>query len=367
MDRWSITIMGTDINTQHLEKARAGIYSEWAFRETRAKQTRARFFAQHDNLYELLPEIRRSVVFRRLNLAEDIYPAYETNTMFMDLILCRNVTIYFPEAVTQMVVNRFYNALVDGGYLVIGHSEYSLNTYKQFHSRTFPDAMLYQRLWETPGSKESPAGGQPKRVTLRPATLPETALTNPPSQPAPPAEPADAKKPNDFEQAQIWMHAGRVDQARDTLLRWLAQHPGHGLACTLLGKVYANLGNWQEANRWCQIAINLDRLNLEAYYTLALIYQHQGQFDQALELMKKVVYIDRNDILGHFSLANLCYSRGQTTQALKSLENSRKLLEARPLDDLVPRSEDITVGRLAQTVVELQQLWVKETGKSALR
>jgi tetratricopeptide (TPR) repeat protein len=172
---------------------------------------------------------------------------------------------------------------------------------------------------------------------------------------------------NDFEQAQSLMSFGHVDQARDLLLRWIAAQPNHAPACALLGTAYADLGNWLEAERWCQLAISLDRLCLDGYYTMALVFQHQGGHDKAIEMMKKVVYIDRNDLLGHFSLANLYFSRGQVTLALKYIENAHRLVETRQPGDLVPRTGDITVGCLAQTITEMREIWSRGTaGRTAL-
>ncbi|MCJ7432884.1 MAG: hypothetical protein MUO77_05285, partial [Anaerolineales bacterium] len=80
VDDWSITILGTDINSKALDKAKLGLFADSAFREERAKKWQSRFFVQKENRYELLPEVRRMVSFRQLNLADSNYPAYETNT-----------------------------------------------------------------------------------------------------------------------------------------------------------------------------------------------------------------------------------------------------------------------------------------------
>jgi chemotaxis protein methyltransferase CheR len=371
---WTITILGTDINTQHLERAHRGVYGEWAFRENRAKLLRPRFFTQHGNQYELSPEVRRMAAFSLLNLAENRYPAYETNTMCMDLILCRNVTIYFPEIVTRKVVDRFYNSLADGGWMVIGHSEHSLSVYQRFTSRNFPDAILYRRLSEpqkAEGLLTTPVVSTPPRSVLttlairpkdtQPLTSPEmprSKASDTPAAPTPPEINLDfAALGNEFEQAQALMSFGHTDQARDLLLRWLTNHPNHAQACALLGTAFADMGNWPEAERWCRMAVGLDRLNLDGYYTLALVFQHESKSEKAIEMLKKVVYIERNDILGHFSLANLYYSAGQVALALKFLDNAHRLLDTRSPENLVPRSSDITVGRLADTVVEMQQKW----------
>jgi chemotaxis protein methyltransferase CheR len=374
---WTVTILATDINTQNLERARKGLYTEWAFREERARQLRNRFFTTQGNLYQLDAQIRRMVTFTQLNLASSQYPSYENNTMYMDLILCRNVTIYFPEFVTREVIDRFYNSLSDFGWLVVGHSEHSINTYQKFQALSFPDAILYQRTGvPTPPIDFfplKPATDQPafpqqnffpptatpvvSSLSVPPVTPPTSGisktLVNVP--PVTPSEPGIAA--NEFEQAQAQMSFGKVSEACEMLLRWLSKHPNHPQACALLAKAYADQGNMREAERWSLLTIEVDRLNIEAYYILALIYQHQGLPDKALDNMKKVVYIERNDILGHFSLANLYHDRSQIGQALKSLENARKLLEHRPDDEVIPRSDGVTAGRLKHAVLTQQQQW----------
>lgn len=379
---WSITILGTDINTQHLERAKRAVYGDWAFREARAKSFRDRYFTAHNNQYRLSPEICKMVTLSLLNLAEDSYPSYVTNTMFLDLILCRNVTIYFPDEVTRKVIGRFSGALVDGGWLVTGHSEYSTYNYQRFRARNFPGAILYQKANESLKDRERrvfdwlPTSTWAADEIAQPFTFeaPKIGLADfPPQVDLPAAEAfsgpfataeefSGAPAMNDFEQAQAFMTEGRVDRARDLYLCWLEKHPTDALACAQLGKAFADLGNWTEAERWCQLALSLNPLNLEGYYILALVYQHQGNARRAIEMMKKVIYINRTDALGHFSLANLYHSAGQPALALKFLDNAHRLLEKLPADDLVPRSGEILVARLMQTVIRQKHSWAKDTG-----
>ena len=390
LSEWNITILASDINTQNLDRARRGVYGEWAFREARARQLRSRYFSVlGQNQYELAPEIRKMVTFTSLNLAGSDYPSYLNNTMYMDLVICRNVTIYFPEVVTHGVVDRFYSTLVDDGWLVVGHSEHSLNTYQRFHTVNFPDAILYQRRLQPPSISEWPLPVDPgaglksvlDRQLNRPAAFDNwradelqaaaEAAKNELSKAEPvrkqesitqprPALDAAATMPDPLDQAQALIGIGKVEEAVEILLRWLMRNPNHGPACTLLGKTYAGLGNWEEAERWCHLAIVVDKLSLEAYYTLALIYEHQDLPDPAIEMMKRVIYIDRNDILGYYSLAGFYHNRGLIAQALKALENARRLVGARQPDENVPRADGISMLRLAQAIVQQQRQWTTE-------
>ncbi|MBN1954090.1 MAG: tetratricopeptide repeat protein [Anaerolineae bacterium] len=357
VDQWSVTILGTDVNTEALDRARRGVYSHWAFREKRAKEWRSRFFRQEGSRWALQDEVKRMVTFAPLNLAEGHYPSYETNTRFLDLILCRNVTIYFTETVTRQVVARFYEALLDGGWLVVGHAEHSLTIYQQFQAHNFPGAILYQRTgqpvlpaqdWPLPG--EAPAA-PPARVQV-PAAPQRAAAPAPLPAPLP-------QEGDPVEQAREWLDYGRSEEARVLLERVVAADPRRAEAWMLLGQACANLGRWEDAEEWCRKAVELDTLALPAYYALALVLQHQGRVGEAIEAMKKVVYIDRDHVLAHFGLADLYHDNGQLPQALKSLDNARRLLEGQAEGSLIPGSGGVTVERLKETVVRQQQQWVE--------
>jgi chemotaxis protein methyltransferase CheR len=363
VDEWAITILGTDINTEALDRARKGVYGDWAFREERARQWRPRYFRSRGNRHELVPQVRRMVTFSRLNLVGGNYPAYETNTTFMDLILCRNAMIYFTASVTSGVVERFYNALVDGGWLVVGHSEHSLVTYRHFQAHNFPHAILYQRTGQPttlPSDwnwlAEPPAGeGIPHLPVSAPASAAVDIQPSPPVGEGPPARPSEDVDP--LERARELLEFGHSEEARDLLLEQVESAADPAPACALLGQAYANLGCWPEAEHWCRQTLRFDKLALEAYYTLALVLQHQGELDQAIDAMKKVLYIDHNYVLGHFGLADLYRNNRQLPQAQKSLDNARRLLNAHPAEELVAGSGGITVGRLRETIIRQQQQW----------
>lgn len=356
VDEWAITILATDVNTEALARARQGLYSEWAFREARARQLRGRYFRPVDKHYELAPGVRRMVTFAALNLAEGEYPSIKTNTTFMDLILCRNVTIYFTPDITRSVAARFYDALTDGGWLVVGHSEHSLQTYRQFQTRSYPHAILYQRA------------GQPSAVTENlpvfspPVVLPTPASLPPALEPVVVAAPTEDPLDVTLARAIELLEYGHSEQARDLLLGvHVSRTRDFAAVQALLGRAYANLGDWDAAERCCREAIRLDRLASPPYYTLALVLQHQGQIDAAISMMKKALYLDREFVLGHFGLADLYRSKGQLAQALKALDNAGRLLAEYPAEALVPDSGGITAANLRDTIIRQQQRWGMET------
>jgi chemotaxis protein methyltransferase CheR len=374
IDDWAITILATDINTQALDRARKGVYGNWAFREKRAKQLRSSYFTTQGSRYQLDDGIRQMVTFKHLNLAENNYPSYETNTMFMDLILCRNVMIYFSESVTKAIIKRFYKALIDGGWLVVGHSEHSLTMFSNFTIQNFPEAIMYQRGAQTP---EVQWDWKPTQLTETPETasseqraariargIGRQRVFQPPrpkpvEQPRKQVTPSVDEEPESdpLERARELIEFGQPDKARTLLLEIIAARPKDADACSLLGQVYANQGDWKKAEQCCHRALQADKLSLEAYYILSLVFQHTGRLEQAIEAMKKVVYIDHNHILGHFGLADLYYNNCEASRALKSLHNAQRLLNQADPESIIPNSGGITVTRLLQTIQRREQEW----------
>ncbi len=115
---WDSKILATDISNKALSAARKGIYKK-AEVDTLPEEWVSKYFVKVDEeSYQVTKEIRNEVVFKYFNLMEDIAVKKP-----FDLILCRNVMIYFENDVREALVKRFYNVTKDGGYLFIGHAE----------------------------------------------------------------------------------------------------------------------------------------------------------------------------------------------------------------------------------------------------
>lgn len=116
-----VKILATDISLQMLERAAQGLYPEERVGTVPAA-ARKRFFEKapgDTQNYRVREEARRVVHFKRFNLMTAAFPFKRR----FDLIFCRNVMIYFDKPTQEALVNKFYQALANGGYLMIGHSE----------------------------------------------------------------------------------------------------------------------------------------------------------------------------------------------------------------------------------------------------
>ena len=125
----------------------------------------------------------------------------------------------------------------------------------------------------------------------------------------------------------------------------------------LFTKVLANQGRIEEASRWCEEAVSADKCNPHLHYLLATILDEQKRFEEAGVSLKKALYLDRNFVLAHFALANLSLRAGKTADARKHFGNVTEILSGYKPDDVIPESEGMTAGRLAEII---GTFWMRE-------
>lgn len=125
-NKLNIKILATDIDTKVISKAISGFYSD----SDCAKIPKAHLdkcFTKIDTEYKLKDEYLRLIKYRQFNLMN----TFNFKKGF-DLIFCRNVMIYFNNSVQEILINKFYNDLVTGGILFVGHSESLFNKVHEF-------------------------------------------------------------------------------------------------------------------------------------------------------------------------------------------------------------------------------------------
>lgn len=122
----NIRITATDIDKQVLAKAKVGLYNEKSLAGL-PPELKSKFFTKVGlSNYQISPDVKRCVDFKEHNLLKDSYPKP------MDLIVCRNVLIYFTEEAKVEIYRKFNASLRSGGYLFIGSTEQIMN-YKELN------------------------------------------------------------------------------------------------------------------------------------------------------------------------------------------------------------------------------------------
>jgi chemotaxis protein methyltransferase CheR len=351
---WQVSILATDINPRFLERAREALYGDWSFRET-PEDMRQRFWIKEQNRWRLRPEIRRMVSFARLNLAEPCYPSFANGTSAIDLLVCRNVTIYFDATTTRQVVERFFSALAPGGWLIVGHSEPQASVYHQFEVHNFPNTVVYRKpvdapmfalaAWRGPGlephsqpagdqSWSTPAPAAARAVARRVPTGPLRSLD---------ARPGSVREALPDSQSSVTADPPR-ERRGTSELRLVPS--GEVAALIKLGRQCADRADWPGAVTYCEQALAYDTLCIEAHYLLAQIYEHQGALDPALAAYRRTVYLDRGFVPGLIGMGNIWRQIGRLREASRYYEIALRQLEQLPAIGMVRGAEGATAGDL---------------------
>jgi len=111
-----VSILATDLDQGVLDKAGVGLYPDRSLKEVPADMKK-KYFTQEGQFYQVTDEVKRTVAFKKHNLLEDSYGSG------FDLIVCRNVMIYFTEEAKDQIYTNFAKALKPGGILFVGSTE----------------------------------------------------------------------------------------------------------------------------------------------------------------------------------------------------------------------------------------------------
>ena len=346
--QWEISILGTDINPEALEKAEAGIFGDWSFRNA-APWLREGYFREIGaGRYEILPEVRSMVQFAHLNLARDAYPLITSGNKKLDIVFCRNVLMYFEPELATHVVGKLHQSLTEDGWLVVSPSEISQTAFAKFSAAHLPGAILHRK---NAAAQENipPAVTGSKSVLPKTRSSPAKMQTDKPVRgPRPPAV-TPTRYEADYEQALDLYRKGDYLQAAAIVSR-LLETGNNARAMLLMARIHADLGELPPALHWCERTVAAERLNPVGHYLLGTILQELGRKGEARLAYRRALYLDPDFPLAHFALGGLYRAQHQSTQAAKHFANALQLLEKQPADAIVPESSGLTAGRLMDII-----------------
>ncbi|MGE5756614.1 MAG: CheR family methyltransferase [Planctomycetaceae bacterium] len=375
-----IHLLATDISRAALAKARPAIYSAWSLRGEGAAAARP-YLSRVGDRNVVDPSIRTRVSFEYLNLALDLYPSYASGTWGMDLILCRNVLIYFDRATVRNVAGRLYASLAEGGWLITASSDPPLAEWAPFGTVVTDQGVFYRRraqpLGPLPARDDRDSDPRPARLSefLRPraegpgwgAMIPTSGGTT--AQPDPlshggrggigPPQVARPSGQGDGKATEEILKAAREDLSRGDYARAvertrdLVDDAG---ASALHVRALANL-DLALAERACAEAATRHPLAGALHYLRALLLLGLGREGEAARAARRVIYLDRSLALAHFLLGSILQRHGDWKGAWRAYRNAQDLCAARPEDEIVPLSDGEPAGRLAEAArVQMQRL-----------
>ncbi len=343
ISNWDITVLGTDINMEMLKKAQTGKYSEWSFREIQPRIKDKYFRITADNKYELDSNIKKIVEFNYLNLVDENYPSLLNKTNAVDILLCRNVLMYFDQKDRDKVISRLYNSIADGGWLILGLTEVGYLTDKRFKQIVLKDAIIFQK-------KEVIRNKIVARIKIPSETKTEKKI---------PAYKHKKEFYKDiFLKAITSYNDGNYVEAIE-LLKELLTNPSLNTsipenekeeALYFLSMSLANSGLLTPALEWCDKGILKNKLNPSLYFLKSNLLQALNRPTEAIESLRKSIFLDSDYTMAHFSIANIYRRVGRSTESNKHFKIVIDILKNYSDEDIVKDSGGLTANRIKEMI-----------------
>jgi chemotaxis protein methyltransferase CheR len=317
---WDINILATDINTDFLTKARVGVYRKWSLRGLEDRIIQRHFYENKEGNFTLRENIKKTVTFKRFNLTDLLIGARPMGGN-IDLLLCRNVLIYFPFRTGDKIVSAMLEMIRRGGYLMVGHSESfpALGNFEVIHAHA---TYYYRRylneqtaLLSMPAPETTAIPGIAVRTTYLPAPIAKV-------------------------QTPVPIRVEKQQEPENTLESQITE-----------ARELADSGHNEDALKFLEeLSENEGRLDHRVHFLMALIADHSGYVLRAIESLKRSIFLSKNFVVGHYYLGVIYQREGDESVAKRHFKNVLRLLSVLPIDEELEEAEGVTAGRLKEIV-----------------
>ncbi len=305
-----VRIDAADISRKALATAKAAEYGEWALRNT-GPRLRQRYFTSCEGRFRLNERLRRQVDFAHLNLGTDALPDPQKRFADFDLILCRNVLVYFEAHAVRRIARQLQTCLSNGGWLLTAPTDPPLWKYAPFETSITSAGVVYRRIMAPDTRKSSTARVAPvQRQAGKPA-------------------------------AGVPLARARVVPTQKTT--------GDDAAEAIARQIRSRfeLGEAREAARLAAQAIEKHPLSAELHFLEGLSRMASGETEAATAALRRVAYLDGKLAAAQFFLG-VCLKDSDPQAALRALENALSSCLSRSPREHVELMREATAGHLAQ-------------------
>ncbi len=310
-ESWQVRIAATDIDPAALATAEQGRYYPWSFRNVSPGVVDRFFVRDPGGTFTVVPALRQWVTFSRRNLMTGPAPAMPDGQGY-DLVICRNVLIYFTPGAIGTVIGRLADALREGGWLVVGITEAPFVRNPALVPVPAAGITLFRKQRASasvPDPSAAPATLRPK--PLRPSKAGRLRRRSDRS----PAAPAPAGAPPEPDVAGIAHH-------------------------------HADRGDLHAALEAADAALTADPLDPRLLFLRATILHEQGRTVEAMEAMRRVLYADPSNILALYWLGIWALDSGRHEHGRRCLREARSLCHVLPPGTPVPSGDGLGAERL---------------------
>lgn len=360
-DPLRVRILGTDINSTALDRARQGVYRDWSFRDMPTELVNTWFSEDMPGRYAVHPRLRDMVEFRQLNLVD--VSTYPTG---FDLILCRNVLMYFTRDVVSRIVQSLRRSLRDDGWLVPSMTEVTLVNAPGLESRRFGDVTLFARqnriatLLQFPrpdAVEDEPSGDAHEHYHFRNPFasllhLREDAATMS-------TDSAFAREDQTSTRDEVNAESEVLEPSQHVVAGEQGDPASSGSkddGMSLLRRALelADSGSLDQARVLAERAVELEKMKPEAHFVLATILREMGETSAAAAAFDRALYLDHELIVAHVAAASVQRMLGRAERARRHIATARGLLLRLGGSDAAVPLSDLTAGALLDMLGTLE-------------
>jgi len=330
--RVEVQIVGTDVSASAVNRARSAKYVGRSVDLAEAAARERWFDVRPDGVHIVHEQVRELVDVRVHNLILEP-PPFDDEAV--DLVVCRNVTIYFARPTTAEVIASFHRVLRPNGYLLLGHAESLWQVTEDFTLLPVGEAFVYQRGPAPVPRVEDAAPAELVAAVVRAPELTPRRTRIPGPRAAAPIEVADSLRSPRPKRSAAPEASGVRPSAVDELI---------GLAEAALAQ-----GDYDAALRLAAAVVDHDSLSQSGHVLSARAHTALGQDGPALGRLRKAVYLDPTCAEAHFLLADVLMRLDQRGMAAASYRAAAGSVLSTPED----RIQRLLDGRDVQSFVEL--------------
>jgi len=339
------SIAGVDIDAGAIDTAQKGAYQKGSFRGMDQDILKRYFFepCKETETFQIVEAIRRQVAFEVVNLFGNLYPHCMQQP---DIILYRNVSIYFPQEVQQEIFRKLAGILRAGGYFLVGAAETIHHNVGILSLVEMDSLYLYQKIEDividerrkqrrsqvfSPLVRNDVSVPVPRRTARK-----ESVATSAPVQ-------CDSLLPSHFSQKQPatnteneyrrlfddaleHAHSKRYDEALALLETILKKQKTFVKAYSLQASILLGIGRLDEVHAVCKHLLTLDPLCIEGHLMLGIVARHVGDNDTAFKNFRHSIYLNQECWLAHFYMAEIVFAEGDKKRARSGYEATMRIL-----------------------------------------
>jgi chemotaxis protein methyltransferase CheR len=355
-------VWATDLNVAAVQAAKLGRFPKRRMQGVSERRSR-RFFHQRGDHCEVDDSLRAFIRFEAQNLAAPLFPRLRPESI--DLILCRNVIIYFDLPTIRALMGRFLRAIRPNGYLLLGYSESLFRIYEQFEMVEIEGTFVYRRpgqprLSEEHGSVDGRSGksrqaAQKEARSKTPVSIKSTSTSGPevPGLAIARAAPAGRASPlKRLDEGVRLIERGQFEEALRAVGELTAKNPDDLAALLTLGNIYSLMGRTAESQRAFAKALVREPLCVEAWLFGGVAAVQAGKITDAHSQLRKALFLEPRLAVAHYLLGQVQERLGDRESARRSYRNAIVQLRS-PQRELAGHYPDLpssaeTIGRVAR-------------------